>query len=211
MVAAPIVYLRGVRSLDLEAVLNFMYQGEVNVAQDDLTSFLAVAEELQVKGLSQSKSHSQSATVPRSSGTSRKASVTSGMPAQKRQKREQKQERDNHDVLTVKKEASSQMSEPSTSRSHFAENDRSFQGNQTNANPDDQEDDQDFDYGDDDGGGDEPQKPVRGTVFMSYISYSCACLIMLLRLDPPAPLSRSHELKKWLLQIRFRRESNVLI
>ena len=32
------------------AVLNFMYQGEVNVAQEELNSFLAVAEELKVKG-----------------------------------------------------------------------------------------------------------------------------------------------------------------
>merc|ERR1719270_2649266 len=36
------------------AVLNFMYQGEVNVAQEELNSFLAVAEDLRVKGLTQS-------------------------------------------------------------------------------------------------------------------------------------------------------------
>ena len=35
----------------MESVLNFMYHGEVNVAQDDLNSFLAVAEELRVKGM----------------------------------------------------------------------------------------------------------------------------------------------------------------
>ena len=34
----------------MEAVLNFMYNGEVNVAQDDLNSFLQVAEDLRVKG-----------------------------------------------------------------------------------------------------------------------------------------------------------------
>ena len=33
-----------------------MYHGEVNVAQDELNSFLAVAEDLQVKGLTQSQS-----------------------------------------------------------------------------------------------------------------------------------------------------------
>jgi hypothetical protein len=37
---------------DMEAVLNFMYHGEVNVAQDDLNSFLQVAEDLRVKGKS---------------------------------------------------------------------------------------------------------------------------------------------------------------
>ncbi len=48
-----LIYLRGVRVRDLEAVLDFMYHGEVNVSQEDLSSFLAVAEDLQVKGLTQ--------------------------------------------------------------------------------------------------------------------------------------------------------------
>ena len=48
----PLLYLKGVKYADLESVLNFMYHGEVNVAQDDLNSFLAVAEELKVKGKS---------------------------------------------------------------------------------------------------------------------------------------------------------------
>jgi len=52
----PLLYLKGVGFTDLQAVLNFMYHGEVNVAQEELNSFLAVAEELQVKGLTQSNS-----------------------------------------------------------------------------------------------------------------------------------------------------------
>ena len=36
-----------------QAILEFMYNGEVNVAQEDLNSFLAVAEDLKVKGLTQ--------------------------------------------------------------------------------------------------------------------------------------------------------------
>merc|ERR1712212_473082 len=49
----PLLYLKGVKYSDLQAVLNFMYHGEVNVAQEELNSFLAVAEELRVKGLTQ--------------------------------------------------------------------------------------------------------------------------------------------------------------
>jgi len=51
----PLLYLKGVKYSDLTAVLNFMYHGEVNVAQEDLNSFLAIAEDLKVKGLTQNK------------------------------------------------------------------------------------------------------------------------------------------------------------
>ena len=49
----PLIYLKGVKFSDLGSILNFMYLGEANVAQEDLNKFLAVAEELQVKGLTQ--------------------------------------------------------------------------------------------------------------------------------------------------------------
>ena len=48
----PWIYLKGITSLELNAVVDFMYQGEVNVPQDDLSQFLAIAEDLKVKGLS---------------------------------------------------------------------------------------------------------------------------------------------------------------
>eukprot|EP00092_Neocalanus_flemingeri_P100229 GFUD01127996.1.p1 GENE.GFUD01127996.1~~GFUD01127996.1.p1 ORF type:complete len:359 (+),score=85.43 GFUD01127996.1:26-1078(+) len=60
----PLLYLKGVKYIDLMAVLNFMYHGEVNVAQEELNSFLAVAEDLKVKGLTQNSSDSKS--LPRS-------------------------------------------------------------------------------------------------------------------------------------------------
>ena len=56
----PLLYLKGVKYTDLQSVLNFMYHGEVNVAQDELNSFLAVAEELRVKGLTQNNQTSSS-------------------------------------------------------------------------------------------------------------------------------------------------------
>jgi len=56
----PLLYLKGVKYTDLTAVLNFMYHGEVNVAQENLNSFLAIAEDLKVKGLTQSKSEENS-------------------------------------------------------------------------------------------------------------------------------------------------------
>jgi len=55
--SVPVIYLRGIKQQDMEAVLSFMYHGEVNVAQDNLNSFLSVAEDLKVKGLTQNKSN----------------------------------------------------------------------------------------------------------------------------------------------------------
>ena len=54
--AHPLLYLKGVKYSDLQAVLNFMYTGEVNLAQEELSSFLEVAEELRVKGLMRNNS-----------------------------------------------------------------------------------------------------------------------------------------------------------
>ena len=58
----PLLYLRGVSFSDLESVLAFMYNGEVNIAQEQLNSFLAVAEDLKVKGLTQGKDGGQNDT-----------------------------------------------------------------------------------------------------------------------------------------------------
>merc|ERR1712129_263858 len=46
-----LIYLKGVKYRGLLSVLDFMYQGEVNIEQDRLDSFLGAAEELKVKGL----------------------------------------------------------------------------------------------------------------------------------------------------------------
>merc|ERR1712204_32414 len=47
----PLIYMRGLKSVDLVAMVDFLYFGEANVFQENLDSFLAVAEELQLKGL----------------------------------------------------------------------------------------------------------------------------------------------------------------
>ena len=47
----PIIYMRGIKFQDLTAMIDFLYHGEANVYQDDLDSFLAIAEEFQLKGL----------------------------------------------------------------------------------------------------------------------------------------------------------------
>jgi len=67
----PLLYLKGVKYTDLQSVLNFMYHGEVNVAQEELNSFLAVAEDLRVKGLTQNQSGSSSSRAKETYSTSK--------------------------------------------------------------------------------------------------------------------------------------------
>ena len=49
--AHPLLYMRGMKSEDLFAILDFLYCGETNVYQENLDSFLSIAEELELKGL----------------------------------------------------------------------------------------------------------------------------------------------------------------
>ena len=49
--AHPLIYMRGMKSEDLVAIIDFLYCGEANVFNENLDSFLAIAEELQLKGL----------------------------------------------------------------------------------------------------------------------------------------------------------------
>ena len=60
----PLLFLKGVKYAEIVAILNFMYHGEVNVTQDDLNAFLAVAEELKVKGLTQDGQQPKSQPLP---------------------------------------------------------------------------------------------------------------------------------------------------
>jgi len=84
----PYIYLRGVTYNDLTSILDFIYNGEVNVAQEDLNSFLAVAEELQIKGLTNrdtpnsgtSNSASNSETPKKFSASTPSASKGSDRP-----------------------------------------------------------------------------------------------------------------------------------
>ena len=47
----PLIYMRGIKSENLLAIVDFLYFGEANVYQENLDSFLTIAEELRLKGL----------------------------------------------------------------------------------------------------------------------------------------------------------------
>jgi hypothetical protein len=47
----PLIYMRGMKADVLVAVVDFLYYGEANIYQENLDVFLAIAEELKLKGL----------------------------------------------------------------------------------------------------------------------------------------------------------------
>ena len=52
----PMIYMRGFQSKHFASILDFLYLGEANVFQVDLDSFLYIAEEIKLKGLTQKTS-----------------------------------------------------------------------------------------------------------------------------------------------------------
>ena len=64
--AHSLIYLKGARFADLVAIVDFLYLGEANVLQEDLDTFLSLADDLKLKGLSGSNSIGQkSETKPK--------------------------------------------------------------------------------------------------------------------------------------------------
>ncbi|XP_045124742.1 broad-complex core protein isoforms 1/2/3/4/5-like isoform X11 [Portunus trituberculatus] len=61
----PIVILKDVGHVELERLLEFMYNGEVSIAQDQLAAFLKTAENLKIRGLAGSSDEMDQAGVHR--------------------------------------------------------------------------------------------------------------------------------------------------
>ena len=74
----PAIYLRGVRHEDIKNILEFMYLGVVNVCQESLESFLSVAQDLCIKGLTQDHNYSPSASSSSHQGVKRTYKSSNG-------------------------------------------------------------------------------------------------------------------------------------
>ena len=65
----PMIYMRGVKAKDLVAIVDFIYHGEANMAQEDLNGFFVLAEELQLKGLTSSQNETGDVVEERQNST----------------------------------------------------------------------------------------------------------------------------------------------
>jgi hypothetical protein len=51
----PMIYMMGLKAKNMSAIMDFIYSGEANIYQEDLDDFLALAGDLQLKGLAQTE------------------------------------------------------------------------------------------------------------------------------------------------------------
>ena len=60
----PLIFMRGVKSEVLKAMVDFFYRGEANVFEENLEFFLALAAELQLKGLEENQRDENTEPIP---------------------------------------------------------------------------------------------------------------------------------------------------
>ena len=64
----PLIFMRGVKSEELSAIVDFLYFGETQLEQENLESFLAVAEDLKILGLSRAAELVKDGKIPPGKG-----------------------------------------------------------------------------------------------------------------------------------------------
>lgn len=75
----PIVILRDIRAEDVENLLRFMYNGEVNIGHEQLNDFLKTAQLLQVRGLADVNGPQPRSTQSLPSGLSAEPNIPSSL------------------------------------------------------------------------------------------------------------------------------------
>jgi len=79
-----IIFLNNIRFADVKALVEYMYQGEVNVSQDQLPRFLAAAESLKIKGLADKSNKELHLPSQTDNITNQKSDINHVSPQKKR-------------------------------------------------------------------------------------------------------------------------------
>ena len=89
---SPFIYLKGIKVRALTYILDFMYNGEVNILHEDLDDFMKVGDDLKVKGVEKEESHVQA------------YSLNKGCIPKKQRKTKDKKEKDVDKQIIVKEQ-----------------------------------------------------------------------------------------------------------
>ncbi|KAF8791948.1 Protein bric-a-brac 2 like protein [Argiope bruennichi] len=82
----PIVILKDMKYTELKAIIEFMYHGEVNVAQEQLSALMKTAETLRVKGLAEMPNEKNSSSSAQDEPSHRSVPRTETPPPSKRRR-----------------------------------------------------------------------------------------------------------------------------
>ena len=63
----PLIYMKGIKSDNLLAMIEFFYKGEADVSQENLEGFLALADEMKLKGLQRPEESTETLNQPQNS------------------------------------------------------------------------------------------------------------------------------------------------
>merc|ERR1719397_2268239 len=55
----PLLYLRGIKQTELQAILKFMYFGETQIFENRINDFVSVAKDLEVKEISEEQEETE--------------------------------------------------------------------------------------------------------------------------------------------------------
>ncbi|XP_069686273.1 broad-complex core protein-like [Periplaneta americana] len=94
----PVVVLKDVKYSEMKAILEYMYRGEVNVAQDQLAALLKVAEALKVKGLVEDSGTMSQLSPPKDSAEQLQAQQHQQQQQQQQQQHQQQQQQQQQQV-----------------------------------------------------------------------------------------------------------------
>ena len=59
----PLIYMRGISSVHLDNILDFIYHGEVQVVQENINTLLTLSQELSLRGMGDIDSNTESKTI----------------------------------------------------------------------------------------------------------------------------------------------------
>ena len=97
----PLIYMKGVKSENLVAMVEFFYRGEANVSQENLDGFLALADEMRLKGLSkleESEENARTNQIHEQAFVHRESTLR---PKEQSQKSEQSKDRSSETALAL--------------------------------------------------------------------------------------------------------------